>query len=120
MTRRIRRHPQVREDLIDIYRYIYQRSPQAAEKVYAAIQRSIRSLLDTPGVGRRWSTTDPRLAGLRVTPCTPYRNYLLFFRAVRDGIELYRVVHGARELGRIVADIEIDFEDDESDDADRR
>ena len=114
--RTIRRHPRVQDDLIDIYRYLHERSPQAAEKVYAAIERSIRALLETPGIGTLWSTTDPRLVGLRVTPCKPYRNYLLFFKPVRDGIELYRVVHGARELGRVVADIEIHFDDDDLDD----
>jgi len=113
MSRQLRRHPRVRDDLIEIYCYIHERSPQSADKVYAAIERSIRALLDIPGVGTQWSTTDPRLAGLRVTPCTPYRNYLMFFRAVPDGIELFRVVHGARELGRIVDEIERDLEDEE-------
>ena len=113
MSRQIRRHPRVRDDLIEIYRFIHERSPRSADKVYDAIENSIRALLDMPGVGTLWQTSDDRLAGLRVTPCTPYRNFLMFFRAVSDGIELYRVVHGAQELGRIVDDIERDLEDEE-------
>lgn len=102
---------QVWRDIIEIYLYVQERSPQSAEKVFDAIQRSINSLLDAPGVGRLWVSRDPRLEELRMTPVRPYRNYLIFFRAVPSGIEVFRVVHGARELGRIAFDIDLEFDD---------
>ncbi len=114
MRRVIRRTAQVRHDIIDIYRYVHAQRPHAAEKVFDAIERSIRSLLDAPGIGRYWSSPDPRLEGLRVTTVRPYRNYLIFFRVVPDGIEVFRVVHGARELQPLVDDIEFDIEACES------
>ena len=117
MKGQIRRHRQVNDDLIEIYAYIHRRSPEAAEKVFNALEGSIRSLLDTPGAGRLWRTSDPRLEGLRVTVCKPYRNYLIFFRRVADGIEVFRIVHGARELGRIVEEIEIELDENDEDDA---
>jgi toxin ParE1/3/4 len=112
MKRRIRRTVQVHDDIVQIYRYVHERSPQNAERVFDAIERSIRALLDTPGVGRRWNSPDARLEGMRVTIVTPYRNFLVFFRATADGIEVYRVVHGARELERVVDEIELDFSDE--------
>jgi toxin ParE1/3/4 len=111
MKRRVRRNRQVREDLIAIYVHIHRRSPQGAEKVLDALERSITSLLDTPKIGRLWESPDPRLEGLRVAVSTPYRNYLIFFRPVAYGIEVFRVIHGAQELARIVDEIQIDFED---------
>ena len=111
MRRRIRRTRQVREDLVAIYIHVHGKSPQNAEKVLDALERSITSLLDTPGIGRLWESPDPRLEGLRVAVSTPYRNFLIFFRPVADGIEVFRVIHGARELDRIVDEILIDLED---------
>lgn len=111
MKRQIRRTRQVREDIIDIYRYIHARSPAAAERVLDALERAIRRLLDTPGIGSRWSSSDPRLKGMRVAVVTPYRSYLIFFRASNDGIEVFRVVHGARDLDRIVDEIEVEFDE---------
>lgn len=111
MKRRVRRTRQVREDLIAIYVYIHEQSSQSAEKVLTALERSISSLLDTPKIGRPWDSPDPRLERMRVAVSTPYRNYLIFFRPVPNGIEVFRVIHGAQELDRIVDEIDIDFED---------
>jgi toxin ParE1/3/4 len=111
MAKQIRRTRQLRQDLIDIYRYIHERNPAAAEKVFDAIERNIKSLLDTPGVGRRWDSSDPRLEGMRVAVVTPYRNFLIFFRPSAKGVEVYRLIHGARELEQIVDEIEIESEE---------
>jgi toxin ParE1/3/4 len=70
----------------------------------------ILSLIDTPGIGQHWNSPDSRLAGLRHVPVTPYRNYLIFFRATEDAVEVFRVVHGARELESIVEEIPIYYE----------
>ena len=61
MKRRIRRNRQVRSDLVSIYTYLHERSPAAAEKVLDGIERHVRSLLDTPGIGTLWNSPDPRL-----------------------------------------------------------
>lgn len=111
MKRPLRRTRQVREDLIAIYGYLHKRSPSAAGRVFDAIEASIRALQETPEIGRRWESRDPRLEGMRVVVVTRYPNYLVFFRPVGSNVEIYRVVHGARELERIIEDIELDFED---------
>ena len=69
--------------------------------------------MDTPGVGRFWNSPDPRLDGLRVVTVRPFRNYLIFFRAMPRGIEVFRVVHGARDLGPLVDEIEFEFDEDD-------
>lgn len=112
MSRIIRRTAQLREDIMDVYRYIHERSPQSADRVLDAIERSLRSLLDTPGAGRLWNSPDSRLIGMRVTTVRSYRNYLIFFRAVAGGIEVFRIVHGARELQALVDEIQLEFEDE--------
>jgi toxin ParE1/3/4 len=112
MAREIRRTRQLRQDIIEIYYYVYRRSPQAAERVFDAIERSIKALRDIPGAGRLWNSPDPRLEGMRVTVITPYRNFLVFFRSTPTAVEVYRLIHGARQLDAVVNAIELDFEDD--------
>ena len=110
MSRAIRRAKQVQQDIIDIYTYIGQRNSDAAERVVDAIEGSIASLKEFPGIGSVWSANDPRLSGMRVVPVSPYRNYLIFFRPIEDLVEIYRVVHGARNLDRIVDEIDFEFD----------
>ena len=106
MSRIIRRRKQVAGDIIEIYRYIHARSPDAADKVLDAIERSIKSLTNTPKVGSYWNSPDPRLDGMRVTTVTPYRNYLIFFRPVEGVVEVFCVLHGARDLPALIDEID--------------
>ena len=48
---------------------------------------------------------------MRVTIVLPYRNFLIFFRENGSVVEVFRVVHGAQELERIVDEIQIDFDE---------
>jgi hypothetical protein len=48
---------------------------------------------------------------MRVAVVTPYRNFLIFFRPSAKGVEVYRLIHGARELEQIVDEIEIESEE---------
>jgi toxin ParE1/3/4 len=111
MSHQVRRRKQVAGDIIEIYRYLHARSPSAADKVLDAIERSIKSLVDTPRIGSYWNSPDVRLDGMRVTTVTPYRNYLIFFRPVKDGVEVYRVLHGARNLPALIDEIDLDEDD---------
>ena len=111
MSVKIRRRKQVAGDIVEIYRYIHARSPAAADKVFDAIERSIKALLDTPRIGTYWNSPDPRLDGMRVTPVTPYRNYLIFFRPTDDGVEVFRVLHGARNLPTLIDEIDLDTDE---------
>jgi hypothetical protein len=64
-----------------------------------------------PGVGTICipATATP---GMRVAVVKPDRNCLVFFRAPDDAIEMFRVIHGARELDRIVDEIQLELEDE--------
>jgi len=38
---------------------------------------------------------------MRVFPVKSFENYLVFYRPIRDGIEVVRVIHGARDASRV-------------------
>ena len=111
MKYRLRRSPAARSDVLEIFLHIGADNPDAAERVVTAIEKSEGSLAANPGIGRRWEPSDPRMEGLRVYPVNPYRNYLILYRVVGREVHIYRVVHGSRELERIVDDLEVDTDE---------
>ena len=55
-----------------------------------------------PGIGNRWEDDDPELADIRVCPVSRYGKYLVFYRPIEGGIEVLRILHGARDITRIL------------------
>jgi len=108
MTRTLVRSARVRDDLIEIYTYLHTRSPIAADRVLDAIEAAVRGLVTFPERGRLWSSDDLRLAGLRVLAVRRFPSYLVFFRPAPTQIAVYRIVHGAREIDRLLDDLDVD------------
>jgi toxin ParE1/3/4 len=93
--RNIKRTKRANQDLISIWRYIAEDNPEAATKQLDAIEQKCQLLLRYPKIGR--SRYDIR-KGLRTFPCDAY---IILYRETAEGIEIVRVVHGARELRRL-------------------
>ena len=51
-----------------------------------------------PEMGRPQTIGRPGLVGLRRIRVPGFANYLIFYRPTAEGIEVFRVVHGARDL----------------------
>jgi plasmid stabilization system protein ParE len=101
-----------KDDIHEIYRYVFARSESGAEKLLNAIVRTIRSLADTPGIGHRHPTNEPELDGLRITTVTPYRSYLIGFRVRGDAVEVVRVTQASRDLNQLFDHLDLGFDDD--------
>jgi toxin ParE1/3/4 len=64
---------------------------------------SIKRLADQPGIGRIWKSPLPHLAGIRVYPMpSGFRNYLIFYRPLENGIEVLTILHGARDIEAVL------------------
>jgi toxin ParE1/3/4 len=63
-----------------------------------AIDDTFRFLASNRGAGEQLHVADPKLQGLRVWPVHSFRNYLVFFRPMGDGVAIERVLHGARDI----------------------
>lgn len=55
-------------------------------------------------MGEAFQNRNPRLWGLRRVPITGFGNYLIFYRPIEGGIEVVRVIHGARDLPSVLAE----------------
>jgi toxin ParE1/3/4 len=81
-----------RADLDEIWFYIAQDSPEAADKFIRAIVTRFPRLASMSEMGRRREELSPRLRSLA------FGNYVIFYRAMENGVEIVRVLHGARDL----------------------
>ena len=90
--------PCVEEELWEIWNFIAQDNPDAATRVIEAAHTTFKTLAATPGLGRTRFVRNPRLREVRSWRITGYENYLIFYRAVADGIQVNHVYHGAQDI----------------------
>lgn len=91
--------PQAREDLIDIYLFIGDDNPSAAERIFDAVQARVELLVEHPRLGVRRSEISPPMRLLVEGP------YLILYETHPDGdtgkideVEIVRIVDGRRNL----------------------
>jgi toxin ParE1/3/4 len=109
---RIRRRPSPNEDLVAIFRhYAREAGIQVADRFFTEAEATFARLASMPGTGTLYSPTEPLCADLRYSPVSRFRNYVVFYRPVDGGIEVIRVLHGARDIDNILAD-ELGINDD--------
>jgi toxin ParE1/3/4 len=84
------------QDLREIVEYLAaEGSPEVARRFVQGLTERCQSLADMPGMGRRREELSP---GLR---SVPEGNYVVFYRPAEDGVQIVRVLHGARDIERI-------------------
>lgn len=87
--------PSADGDLDSIAGHIAQDNPQAALTVIRDLRARCLSLEDFPMRGRRYNTV------YRTLVATPYS---IFYRVEGDTVVIVRVLHGARDLERVLRD----------------
>ncbi len=80
------------EDLIQIWLYIATDNQVVADRIIDQIEEKCQMLSKNPGVGQARPDIAPEMRYL------PVGSYLILYREIKDGIEVVRVVHGARHL----------------------
>ena len=81
-----------RSDLDEIWFYIAQDNTDAADRFLGAIVSRFPKLATMPQIGRAREELSPRLRSF------PLGRYIIFYRPMENGVEIVRVLHGARDL----------------------
>jgi len=84
------------DDLQTAARYIHKDNPTAAYSFLEAAYDTFEFLARNPEAGRR--RTDLGFPEVRSWRIKGYRRYLIFYRALPDRVQIWRVLHGARDL----------------------
>src|SRR5437868_14398134 len=103
---RVLKHAFALRDLEDVSEHIRQDSPRAALRFLEAAERTFNLLAGEPLMGRGYQAEDPHLSGLRCSRISGFENYLVFYQPVAGGIEVVRVIHGARDIPSVLGEME--------------
>jgi len=98
MAPSVSRKPEVRRDLVELADYISRDNLAAALRFLDSAERTFKFLAANPDSGQLCHFPQSDLAGLRVWPIESFGNYLVFYRSTDDGAEIWRVLHGARNI----------------------
>ncbi len=83
-----------RADFLDIGDYIAKDNPIAAFDFVSRLQERCILLADHPGTGRKRGEIAPTIRS------ATEGEYVIFYRELTDGIEVMRVIHSKRDLGK--------------------
>ncbi len=92
------------QDLDSIVAYLSQHSEQAALRFLDRAEYTFSLLSSYPEIGAAFPCQDAGLQGLRHFQVSGFRNYIIFYKLVPNGIEVWRVLHGARDLPKVLAE----------------
>ena len=98
MRRKIERSAEALRDVEELIDFLCDRIAEVAQRFVDAAEATFEFLAANREVGERCRFSDPRLEGIRVWPVEGYRNHLVYFRPIDDGVQIVRVLHGARDV----------------------
>jgi toxin ParE1/3/4 len=85
-------------DLVEIWDYIADNSEAQADAFIDQIDRKLVLLAENPTIGRMRDELAENMRSF------PFGRYVIFYIATSDGIQIVRVLHGARDLATIFRD----------------
>ena len=87
-----------RTDLEDIFSFLAQFNIESARQVIEQLAEKFNLLAQSPRLGR---VQDNFILNLR---SFPHKNYIIFYFPIENGVEIYRVLHGARDIDSLIED----------------
>jgi toxin ParE1/3/4 len=92
---RVLRRPKAAEDIAAVWDFIADDNPDAADHWVDQLDTQLRLLATQPLMGR---ARDELAPGIR---SFPFGRYLIFYLPIGDGIDVVRVLHGARDVDTV-------------------
>jgi toxin ParE1/3/4 len=101
----VRLRGRARQDLIDIFRYYaVQSGLETANRLLRQVEATFGRLAAEPALGTYYDADHPAFATVRFLTIPRFKKYLIFYRPVAEGIEVVRLLHGARDIAGILAE----------------
>ena len=90
--------PQAKMDLLNIWSFAFYDDGQAADRLIGEITAKFDTLLSFPEVGK---SREDLAVGLR---SFPFKRFIIFYRLIADGIEIFRILHGKQNIESILSE----------------
>jgi toxin ParE1/3/4 len=98
MMAKINKRPIVIQDLIEQATYIAEDNLDVSDRFLMAAEDTFNFLGTMPAIGRLSGFTPARLADVRQYAIKGFKRFLIFYRVTDDGVDILRVLHGARDV----------------------
>ena len=92
---RVTRRPLAEADILEIWDYIADDSLAAADRWVDRLDEQFRMLAAQPMMGRAREELAPGVRSF------PFGRYVVFYTPLDDGIDVGRVLHGARDIDAV-------------------
>lgn len=100
---RIVRCEAAKRDITSHFAYLGERAGlRVAKRFTAAVRATLFELSKMPEMGAPGRIQKGRFAGVRIWPVPGFRNYLIIYRPLADGLIVERVIHAAQDYQRIL------------------
>src|SRR5258705_1545122 len=110
MKWRLALKPQADRDINNHFEYIAKDNLEAAICFYEATFRAFDVLQTNPYIGPARAFENPQLTDFRIWPVKGFDQYLIFYRATDELVEILRVLHAARDIDSILSGEESETE----------
>ncbi len=87
-------------DVDELFAYIARGNLDAGVRFLDALDKTTRTLARFPAMGKPRRPPRAGLDDVRSRAVAGFANFLVFYRPVERGIEVVRVLHGARDIAR--------------------
>jgi len=95
--------PKVSEDLDEQAFYLAKEaSAEIGHRFLIAAHETFNLLATQPEMGWHPRLRHPSLTSLRVFRISGFDRILILYRPIKDGVEIIRVIHGSRDIERIL------------------
>jgi plasmid stabilization system protein ParE len=91
-------------DLESILDYLGSHNSAAADRFANVLAATLDDLAAMPGKGSLKSFRSKDFTGVRSWSVAGFRNYLILYRPIDEGIEVLAIVHGSRNLAKLLKD----------------
>lgn len=81
-----------RSDLEEIWQYIAENNPQAANTIISQLKSKFELIADQPNIGRERQEIMLDLKSF------PHKKFIIFYFLTDAGIEIFRVLHSSRDI----------------------
>lgn len=95
--------PAAKQDILRQFLYwLDQDAPETAARFLEEVDQAVLNLSYQPGIGSPKQLKNPRLEGLRRWPVKGFEFIGIYYLQMKETVQILRVLHGKREVRRIL------------------
>src|ERR1043166_8535390 len=96
------KRPQVSQDIRALALHIARDNLDAALRFIEAAEKTVDKLAELPGFGDHLPNDEPGFENLRACPIRGFEKHLILYLPGKETIDVIRVVHGSRNINRLL------------------